>query len=437
MKLALIVCATFAACTCLHSQDVDKAKINFDIIRLPLKKLPDSTETYFATIKPVTTSWGNTLGNVYDAEKIVLNGYYRLNDASDADVVIKAELNNELVFDGVTSWYDTYTYKTKTSEIKYTAYFYTVKYIAPRLNYSIETGSGQKLDGGLLGANTKTFTFGSSGYDNYYSNEYQLRNAWDQAKKNMLAETERTHFASGIATVAAVSKNYCMQRWGEVFSIRYVDEKKGKTEYEDLRQARDYFLQGMNYAYSDKVEMINKYIQPDYSAKMESFNKAIVIWEKALEEADFKNRKARIDKKVGRNVYYNLVLANIMTNNFDKAQEYMQGRKDEETKGFLKNFLAGIESLSAFLDDQKARVKANEWRPLLTTDSIPYVYKDPATRERERREVLLAQQARDKAVKDSITALNKKTDSKQQKGKGQKKSSTPAKKVTTALAKKP
>ena len=50
-----------------NAQDVDRKKADILYIKLPLKALPEEVETYHVHVKPRSTSWGNPLGNIYDA----------------------------------------------------------------------------------------------------------------------------------------------------------------------------------------------------------------------------------------------------------------------------------------------------------------------------------------------------------------------------------
>ena len=54
----------------------------------------------------------------------------------------------------------------------------------------------------------------------------------------------------------------------------------------------------------------------------EKLSAAIKAWEVAIDEADFDDKKARINKKIAPDLYNNLILACTMTGNFDKADDH-------------------------------------------------------------------------------------------------------------------
>lgn len=90
--------------------------------------------------------------------------------------------------------------------------------------------------------------------------------------------------------------------------IIYVNNKKG--DYDDLEEAMFNAKEG--YA------MLTSRPE-DAKAKIAA---AIGLWEEALAEADWDDKKARINKKVIPDVYGNLILACAMIQEFDKADDY-------------------------------------------------------------------------------------------------------------------
>ncbi|MDE0987464.1 MAG: hypothetical protein OSA02_08080, partial [Schleiferiaceae bacterium] len=55
---------------------------------------------------------------------------------------------------------------------------------------------------------------------------------------------------------------------------------------------------------------------------LEKLSAAIQLWEEALDEADYNDKKARINKKVAPDLYNNLILACTITGFFDKADDH-------------------------------------------------------------------------------------------------------------------
>lgn len=368
-----------------RSQDVDRKRLDIYYIKLPYQRLPEDVATYFVNIKPMNSNWGNSLGNIYDAETVKLNGYHRLPDATDADLVVESEVINSLVFEKATERTAELTYrKDKNSPtITYIAYYYTISYYTPKMHYRIVTKAGKVITDGFLGGVLQSFQYGSTDYSNYFSSGYPLASSWKNAKSAEMASRERDGFTSGLNYLAGTCLAYCMYPAKVDYSVRYVDERKGRSVYADLTEAKDLYVEAVQSMKNDKIVMVNKLITPDYETRKETMKKAIAIWEKALEQANFEDKKARIDSKVGRHLYYNLAQAYLWMNDFDKAREYAQGRK-KDVGSWDKNFLSGIAELSALIDDRAKRQEANKWRTVLLTDPEVYVYKDPATRMQEK-----------------------------------------------------
>ncbi len=412
----------------VFGQNIERESVPIDYILLPQQNLPDSTETYYVSVTNKNTMWGNNLGTTADADKIKLNGYHRLNSTFDADIIANIKVLNDLQF--VQVQLETTTLKhriDKNTEVPYTAYTYTVSYITPQTYYSIKTGSGVTISEGILGGlNEKSF-FGSTDYNNSYKNESAISRAWSENKKYKLAEWELGSYQNAVNSIVDTCENYCLNPARISFSVKYVKEKK-TNDYDDLRRAKNYFTDAAAYFKTDNILLVNKVVQPDYHHRNELLDSAIAIWEKALEESDLQNKKARIDQKVTRHIYYNLAFAYVLKNDFAKAQQYLQGREDEETNNVaLKNTFAGMKNLSSFIDRQMQRSQTNAWRTLLLTEPKVYVYKDPEMRKKEKAEADRQALVKQKATADSLKTAKKTP---------VKKPATTAKKSTTAVTKK-
>jgi len=296
---------------------------------------------------------------------------------------------NDLIFDKVSEQKSEYKYKKdkNSPEIPYVAYTYYASYYTPKVRFSVRTRKGEVIKEGYIGGEQNGMHYGNTNYGDHFSNSYSLAAAWRNDKNGLMAEKEREGLALALNSLQGTCLSHCMYITKVDFSVRFVDEKKGKTVYADLREAKDYYLEAIALIANDKIHMINKLVQPDYVVRKEIMQKAIALWEKALAEADYDNKKARIDARVARHLYYNLALGYLWIDDFAKAKEYAQGRK-KDVGSWDKNFLAGIKSLSSAIDDRTVRHEANQWRSLLLADSNVYVYKDPATRMKEQEEAI-------------------------------------------------
>lgn len=437
MKHILIPCIIFICCSfSLYAQNIERDNVSIRYIRKPLKTLPEGTNTYCVQLTPRTTTLGNYVCQPHEAENIKFYGYYRLDSVFDADIIISSNMRSELAVTDIKAEKGTYIYqKDKDSpKIPYTAFVYAISYKAPELYYSIKTNKKGVIEENTIGGNIEKRYFGNTSYEDHYSSDYQLAAAWREVRSSYLKQWEQDAYNGAIGYVQSLYRTYCLHWWNNQVSIKYVKEKK-ENKYQDLREAKNKFSEAVAYIKTDTICLINKYVEPDHDKKTALLKEAIAIWEAALAEADYDNRKARIDQKVARHLYYNISVGYLMLGDFNKAQQFIQGRKDEETeKLLLKNAFAGLEALASFIDDQKTRGEANTWRILLTSYDTPYVYKDPATRLREMEQQQLAQ----KRIQDSINELNKpKKSVAPQKKTTTPKKGAPVKKPTNSATKKP
>lgn len=382
MKMPLLFVMFSVVTLSAFSQDIDRHKFTVSYVKLPSKKLPQDVETYKASISSIETSWGNTIGSEYDIDGIALHGYHKIVDEDVPDLRIEITPVRELEFDKVKAGVDEQTYKASKNSptITYFAHYYTVFYISPQIQVKLVTRNGTIVEEFKMGgAETKT-TFGNFDYTNHYRSESVLSNAWASAKLNFLAASEKTTYKSAVGAVPGYLLSYCLNKvLSEPFSIRYVDERK-KNDYADLREAKTLFLEGVAFVNKDHIASINKLLQPEYEKRKEIIKKAIAIWEKTLAEADYENKKARIDQKVAKHITYNLALAYFWIDDFGKAKEYLQARKEDVSKKWaLDNTIAGIKELANLIDQHENLFKLNEWRKLMYTDPQPYVYKKKET----------------------------------------------------------
>jgi len=120
--------------------------------------------------------------------------------------------------------------------------------------------------------------------------------------------------------------------------VVYVNNKKG--DYDDLETAMFDAKEGFTMLLSREEEA---------KAKIGS---AIEAWDAALQEADFDDKKARINDKVVPDLYNNLLFACAMIQDFDKADDYYAeslrldlSNKDENN----------LKELKLLIDDLRAR----------------------------------------------------------------------------------
>ena len=121
-------------------------------------------------------------------------------------------------------------------------------------------------------------------------------------------------------------------------NVVYVNNKKGN--YDDLENAMYDAKEGYGMLLS----------RPD-EAK-EKIQSAISAWESALDEADMNDKKARINAKIVPDLYNNLLFANAMIGDFDKADDHYSATLRLDLANKDEN---NLKELKLLIDDLRER----------------------------------------------------------------------------------
>ena len=125
------------------------------------------------------------------------------------------------------------------------------------------------------------------------------------------------------------------------------------------KRSKIYTAKGKKFDYSELDRAITDFenglrdLKINQDIANEKFNKAIEIWNKDLEEMDTKDKKARINNKVGAALYINLGLAYTLMNDFenaDKALSTVQSNKD-----FKGGDIKEADAVRKFMSEQRIR----------------------------------------------------------------------------------
>lgn len=135
---------------------------------------------------------------------------------------------------------------------------------------------------------------------------------YSRSTSNLPDRAEMKRFA--LNDLLGFTNTFINDRWGKskitwTTSVALIEKYK-KYRYPEFEEALPHAISGYN----------NLYLDPNKSVS--SFNKAINIWEKVLEQYDPNNKKARINREVAWYTMLNLGEAYLWINNFEKADEY-------------------------------------------------------------------------------------------------------------------
>jgi hypothetical protein len=169
-----------------------------------------------------------------------------------------------------------------------------------------------------------------------------LNKAWDQTSvNNRLSQLSVT--AGVMAINMILNDRYCFSKKTRPMTIYHAKTTK-KVDYTDL-----------NNAAMDMTMAMEKYLDRPEEA-MEGIRSCVAVWEKALGEADFDNKKARIDAKMAGLMYINLIYANIWLEDYDRADALFDEMRRLDTK---KSAEGTAEGLDAFSEEQRRRKEVN------------------------------------------------------------------------------
>jgi len=203
---------------------------------------------------------------------------------------------------------------------------YPVSYKHP-VSLKIETPSGEILHEGTFG-NTDDW---QKTFDNTYPNEVYYTRLQEQTINSTMAKLK-----------LYLNNNYGFLESKKVITIFSPSSKK--FDYSDFQEA-----------YFDASEGYELLLENEAKG-IEKLQKAIKIWEKAIEESDVDNRKARINEKVTKFTYLNLYNAYLWANEFEKSKNAMKRAYGTSP---TKKELKALKHARNFINDKEERFKAN------------------------------------------------------------------------------
>lgn len=162
-----------------------------------------------------------------------------------------------------------------------------------------------------------------------------------------------------IASTLKAMEDKCLQE--NLKSINHMVNDRIGYERTD-KTFEMYYVKSKNESHNDIQDAFNaanlgfKMLNTNEAQGTMKLNEAIEIWNKALEESDIENKKARIDKDITIAIYFNLLEAYFATRNTTAADEILKtlGRMDLSNRD--KKLLESRET--AFID-LKLRMAAN------------------------------------------------------------------------------
>ena len=125
------------------------------------------------------------------------------------------------------------------------------------------------------------------------------------------------------------------------------------------KRSKIYSAKGKKYFYDDLDKAVVSFqnglkdLKVNQDVAAGKLNAAIVVWNKALEELDLADKKARINNKIGAALYINLGLAYTLINEFDNADRALS--TVQSNKSFKGGDIKEAASVRKFMSDQRIR----------------------------------------------------------------------------------
>ena len=226
--------------------------------------------------------------------------------------------------------------KDKEGNVSY-KYYRTMKYRQP-VRYTMQLPDGSVVIDEVL-TSSEDFTTHTS---NKYTSKSALNKAWNQTAVNSRL-SQMSVEAGMLAINNILNDRFCFAKKTRPMTIYHAKTKK-KVDYTDL-----------NNAALDMKMAMEKYIdKPEEAA--EGIRACVAVWEAALAEADFDNKKARINRKMAGLMYLNLINANIWLEDYDRVDVLFDEMRRLDTKKSAEGTADGLDSFS---EDQRRRKEIN------------------------------------------------------------------------------
>lgn len=226
--------------------------------------------------------------------------------------------------------------KDKEGNVSY-KYYRTMKYRQP-VRFTLQLPDGSIVIDEVL-TSSENFTTHTS---DKYTSKSALNKSWNPTSVNNRL-SQMSVEAGCVAINSILNDRFCFSQKTRPMTIYHAKTKK-KVDYTDL-----------NNAALDMKMAMEKYIdRPEEAA--EGIRACVAVWEQVLTEADFDNKKARINAKMAGLLYLNLINANIWLEDYDRVDELFDAMRRLDVK---KSAEGTADGLDTFSEDQRRRKEIN------------------------------------------------------------------------------
>ncbi|MFA0964781.1 hypothetical protein AB9P05_23435 [Roseivirga sp. BDSF3-8] len=313
------------------AQNIDRENFSVKYLRLPKAPLPENVKTYNKKIYIPSLSSGQDRSSIESSVKnaMELHGYEEVE--SDGDVNIYVSLGT---FGYQNRKFNSEKKETKNKEGKVTTYYeywYTFEYKYPVRLVIEDKANGTELYNGFI-SNSQDYSSAST--DRVRKSD-QLSNEWNSTVNKMRSDLLSRH----LGTISG----YISDEYGFTPSTQYVQLRK-------IKKFKKFDYEGLNKACEDtetalsNMEPTMDYLTDDLKATLEA---SLAVWEKELSEADYSEKKARINEKVASVLLNNIAVANYWLARFDKVSEVIEKADGLKSDGWTNSMKRDMEDLMA------------------------------------------------------------------------------------------
>ena len=263
------------------------------------------------------------------SSKIDMQGMTRTEDGATVTIEIQ-------YFEGSAPEDGQQEIKDKEGNVSY-KYYRTMKYRQP-LRYTVQLPDGSIVVDEVLTSSEDFTTYTSD----KYTSKSALNKAWNQTAVNSRL-SQMSVEAGCMAINNILNDRFCFAKKTRPMTIYHAKTKK-KVDYTDLNNA----ALDMNMA-------MEKYIDKNEES-VAGIQACVAVWEAALAEADFDNKKARINRKMAGLLYLNLINAHIWLEDYDRVDVLFDEMRRVDTKKSAEGTADGLDSFS---EDQRRRKEIN------------------------------------------------------------------------------
>lgn len=330
----------FLVCSEADAQKIDRERTTVKYIQLPMQPLPESIKTYKTVFRTgmLMPDEKQSLENQY----LKLDGYTRTQRNPDLRVELTIYGINLVSFEVVE---EEVSRKRDGETYRFDRFSYEITYTFPTRLDVLTNNCERFLEEDIFPDDERfTLTFGDN--EDYRSAE-QLKRAFAEERFEFFKDIEESRTREVLnKSRDMIQDNFAYLKTSD--RVMFITGKGKKHDYSELDRALKHAERGLGLISSKADEA---------SIKAE-FTKAIEIWEEDLKNADFKDKKARINKKIAGYLHFNCAQAFMWMNDFENAKKHAVEASINEKSG------SRGRGIRDEINDREKRWRANEGRKI-------------------------------------------------------------------------